>query len=72
MGGENSIPILGIIAFLLTLILLACPLMHLFGHGGHGSHANPSSSENDRQPASGHERAKAALRREESADSHMH
>jgi hypothetical protein len=21
------------------LILLACPLMHLFGHGGHGGHA---------------------------------
>ncbi len=22
------------------LILLACPLMHVFGHGGHGGHAH--------------------------------
>ena len=27
------------------LLLLACPLMHLFhGHGGHGGHASPSSA----------------------------
>ncbi|MCU0937887.1 MAG: DUF2933 domain-containing protein [Burkholderiaceae bacterium] len=25
------------------LILLACPLMHLFGHGGHGGHAGHGS-----------------------------
>lgn len=26
------------------LLLLACPLMHLFhGHGGHGGHASPPS-----------------------------
>lgn len=25
------------------LLLLACPLMHLFMHGGHGSHRSPSA-----------------------------
>ena len=33
------------------LFLLACPLMHLFGHdhGGHGGHSNqPGSQNNDR------------------------
>ncbi|NKN01163.1 DUF2933 domain-containing protein [Rhizobium leguminosarum] len=29
------------------LLLLACPLMHLFhGHGGHGGHRNQAHSEN--------------------------
>lgn len=26
------------------LLLLACPLMHLFGHGGHGNHGNAGES----------------------------
>ncbi len=26
------------------LILLACPLMHLFGHGGHGGHGGGSDT----------------------------
>lgn len=30
------------------LILLACPLMHLFGHGGHGGHRDT----NERPPGS--------------------
>ncbi len=29
------------------LIILACPLMHLFGHGGHGGHGQPRQ---DRSP----------------------
>jgi ABC-type Fe3+ transport system permease subunit len=28
-----------VLAFFPYLILLACPLMHLFMHGGHGGHA---------------------------------
>ena len=33
------------------LLLLACPLMHLFhGHGGHGGHAAPPSKAADKQP----------------------
>lgn len=40
------------------LILLACPLMHLFGHGGHGSHGGPpdrqAPNEKKQLPPSGH------------------
>jgi hypothetical protein len=33
------------------LLLLACPLMHLFMHGGHGRHDNrhPAKSEEDQR-----------------------
>jgi hypothetical protein len=34
---EHQLHLLGVLPFLL---LLACPLMHLFMHGGHGSHGN--------------------------------
>jgi len=27
-----------VVGYLPYLLLLACPLMHLFGHGGHGKH----------------------------------
>jgi hypothetical protein len=30
------------------LVILACPLMHLFGHGGHGGHEHGASA--DRPP----------------------
>jgi Protein of unknown function (DUF2933) len=33
------------------LILLACPLMHIFGHGGHGEHGGHSSHRGDEPPA---------------------
>jgi len=29
------------------LLLLACPLMHIFMHGGHGGHQNKSDSRGD-------------------------
>lgn len=29
-----------VFGFLPYLLLLACPLMHLFGHGGHGGHGH--------------------------------
>lgn len=28
------------------LLLLACPLLHIFMHGGHGSHGNHSAHQN--------------------------
>ncbi|SHK21755.1 Protein of unknown function [Roseomonas rosea] len=37
----HLIPYLGYLPFLL---LLACPLMHLFMHGGHGGHGGSDSS----------------------------
>ena len=32
------------------LILLACPLMHLFGHHGHGRHKDHASHRSDEPP----------------------
>ena len=32
------------------LILLACPLMHLFGHGGHGGHGDAGPNDDTQQP----------------------
>lgn len=36
--------------FLPYLILLICPLMHLFGHGhgGHGRHVSPETNKDDK------------------------
>ena len=34
------------------LLLLACPLMHVFMHGGHGRHAGGHAQPNDGQQAS--------------------
>lgn len=33
-----------VISFLPYLLLLACPLMHMFMHGGHGGHSHHSSN----------------------------
>lgn len=44
-----------LIAFLPWLFLLACPLMHLFmhgGHGGHGGHQDGGRPANDQTPSS--------------------
>jgi hypothetical protein len=38
--------------FLPFLLLLACPLLHLFAHGGHGSHGRPD--EPDRRSNEAH------------------
>lgn len=45
---EHRAHVLGILPYLL---LLACPLMHLFmhgGHGGHGGHGDHDATRNDR------------------------
>lgn len=36
-----------VIEFLPYLLLLACPLMHLFHHGGHGHHRRGQSDRNE-------------------------
>lgn len=38
--------------FLPFLLLLACPLIHLFHHGGHGSHGHPSDTPDQPQRGS--------------------
>ena len=48
---EHSAHILGALPY---IFLLACPLMHIFmhgGHGGHGGHSNGSRGPNDRNPS---------------------
>ena len=45
-----------VIQYLPFLLLLACPLMHMFhGHGGHGSHGgdSPEDKKADEQKAGG-------------------
>lgn len=36
-----------LLGFAPYLLLLACPLLHLFMHGGHGGHGGHSSKETD-------------------------
>lgn len=36
---EHRLHLAGLWRWLPILILLACPLLHVFGHGGHGGHA---------------------------------
>jgi hypothetical protein len=41
---EHEAHLMAVIPYLPFLLLLACPLMHLFmhhGHGGHGDHHDP-------------------------------
>ena len=42
---EHRAHVLGV---LIWLPLLACPLMHVFMHGGHGHHGNPDQQNNQR------------------------
>lgn len=39
---EHRAHALGILPFVL---LLLCPLLHLFGHGGHGGHETPNGED---------------------------
>lgn len=38
-----------VFAFLPYLIILACPLMHLFMHGGHGGHHHHSEEQKEQR-----------------------
>jgi len=39
-----------LIAFLPWMFLLACPLMHLFMHGGHGGHGSHGGHQDGNRP----------------------
>lgn len=41
------------LGYLPYLLILACPLMHLFMHGWHGSHTHRARSERERSPTDG-------------------
>ncbi len=47
---EHRLHLAGLWRWLPMLILLACPLMHLFGHGGHGGHGGHAGQKSDRAP----------------------
>ncbi len=41
------------LGFLPYLLILACPLMHLFMHGGHGGHQHQQRTDGDRSASDG-------------------
>ena len=45
---EHRAHLLGALSFLPWLLLLACPLLHFFMHGGHGGHGKHGSKEEER------------------------
>jgi hypothetical protein len=46
---EHRAHVFGVLPF---LILLACPLMHVFMHHGHGDHGSKESPAQDNSPSS--------------------
>jgi hypothetical protein len=44
---EHRAHLAGLGRWLPLLILLACPLLHLFSHGGHAGHEAPAEGAND-------------------------
>ena len=41
------------LGYLPYLLILACPLMHMFMHGGHGGHAHHQRTDRERSPSDG-------------------
>ena len=56
---EHRAHLLENLAWLPFLLILACPLIHLFGHGHHGSHGSHSSQSD--MPADERSRSRAEL-----------
>ena len=52
---EHRAHLVGGLVWLTILLLLACPLIHMFGHGGHGGHGghrkNRQEAAGDSSPA---------------------
>ena len=45
---EHKAHLSGLLSYLPILLLLACPLMHLFHHRGHGGHGDDSGPRSDK------------------------
>ena len=45
---EHRAHLLGALSFLPWLLVLACPLLHIFMHGAHGGHGKHGSKEEER------------------------
>ena len=58
---EHRAHLFGVLPF---LFLLACPLLHMFGHGGHGRHSGHGAPEtgHDDERRGGHEHSSRASR----------
>jgi len=41
------------LGYLPFLLILACPLMHMFMHGGHGGHGHHQRTDRERSPSDG-------------------
>ena len=48
LWAEHRAHLLGALSFLPWLLVLACPLLHIFMHGGHGGHGKHGSKEEER------------------------
>ena len=46
---EHRVHLGGVLYYLPFLFLLACPLMHIFMHGGHGGHDHGRSDRDDQK-----------------------
>ena len=62
---EHRAHLFGILPF---LFVLACPLLHIFHHGGHGGHGGDAQTGDDEH--AGHSNQRAADR--QASDSHQH
>lgn len=49
LGIEHRAHLAGLLGWLPYVVLLACPLMHLFMHGGHGGHGGRPGRGNERR-----------------------
>lgn len=56
--------------YLPFIILLACPLMHIFMHGGHGGHGGHDEKENEEQSKGDYQRGLEDGRKEREKHSH--
>ena len=56
--------------YLPFMILLACPLMHIFMHGGHGGHGDHQKAEGDEQGKDDYQRGLEDGRKENKHHSH--
>ena len=65
MFTEHRAHLFGILPF---LFLLACPLLHIFHHGGHGGHGGDAQTGDDEH--AGHSNQSAGAR--QPSDSHQH
>jgi len=49
--GEHWVHVAGVLPWLLILL---CPLMHLFMHGGHGAHSQDNTKDDDARNSKTH------------------